>query len=367
MKFGAITIDTSIFVNRGRDFNDPLMNKLNQFKNNSPIEFVLSDVVAKEMTQQLIYEKYQPMIEKYASAISKLKSCNLIPSDIYDSLCKLEQESLIPTNIATKEFKNFLAKTGCKIVSSDEVRVVEILKQYFSQKPPFGKGKKKSEFPDAIALAGLENWAIKKSKNILVVSNDDDWANYANTSKNLMVVASLDDALNILNRKNPALDENISNLLSNLTSESSEELYNKILLSINEKITDYYFTVRASSHLDFEALTHEVQAKNFKFSDCLNHKIIAIYKDELAIQVDIEVEVFALAEFRFYSHDSIDGDFVHIGDSSSTVLTNQNARIILKLGGDIENNISDTKIVNVELSDIDEDIDFGYVEPEYDH
>ena len=45
---------------------------------------------------------------------------------------------------------------------------------YFGQKPPFGRGKKKSEFPDAFAVAALGAWCSKESSELYIVSGDAD-------------------------------------------------------------------------------------------------------------------------------------------------------------------------------------------------
>jgi hypothetical protein len=43
---------------------------------------------------------------------------------------------------------------------------------YFAGKPPFGTGDKKAEFPDAITVKVLADWAKSEGAQILVVSGD---------------------------------------------------------------------------------------------------------------------------------------------------------------------------------------------------
>lgn len=46
---------------------------------------------------------------------------------------------------------------------------------YYGKKPPFGHGKKKSEFPDAFAAATLKKWADDNNEEVVVISTDGDF------------------------------------------------------------------------------------------------------------------------------------------------------------------------------------------------
>ena len=52
----------------------------------------------------------------------------------------------------------------------------EVIRRYFATEPPFStKERKKSEFPDALALLSLERWATQNKSLVLLVSADGDW------------------------------------------------------------------------------------------------------------------------------------------------------------------------------------------------
>src|SRR5260370_35343081 len=73
-----------------------------------------------------------------------------------------------------------------EIVCAAETDIKQLMARYFAAAPPFeGSGKKKNEFPDAIALLSLEAWAKAKSKTILAISNDGGWASFAEDSEHI--------------------------------------------------------------------------------------------------------------------------------------------------------------------------------------
>jgi PIN domain len=57
----------------------------------------------------------------------------------------------------------------------NNVNVSALLDDYFEVRPPFGSGKKKAEFPDAIAVHTLRGWCRANGQMMHVVSGDPDW------------------------------------------------------------------------------------------------------------------------------------------------------------------------------------------------
>jgi hypothetical protein len=48
-----------------------------------------------------------------------------------------------------------------------------VLDSYFKRLPPFGLGKNKAEFPDALALETLKNWCRREGRGMAVVTRDE--------------------------------------------------------------------------------------------------------------------------------------------------------------------------------------------------
>lgn len=61
-----------------------------------------------------------------------------------------------------------------EILSTANITAGRALDLYWRNNPPFGKGPKRKEFPDAFALLALQEWAAKNGA-VHVVSEDRDW------------------------------------------------------------------------------------------------------------------------------------------------------------------------------------------------
>lgn len=63
--------------------------------------------------------------------------------------------------LAQEQIGSFIEKTGAiQFVCEQHLTISELLDKYFNKQPPFSE-KKKNEFPDAMVLIAVENWAKK--------------------------------------------------------------------------------------------------------------------------------------------------------------------------------------------------------------
>lgn len=75
-----------------------------------------------------------------------------------------------------------------------------IFDAYFATNPPFAEsGNKKSEFPDAFVLGAIKDYLDSDSrKTVLVISNDNDWAQTLSKRPNVVFVRTIEDGLKTL-------------------------------------------------------------------------------------------------------------------------------------------------------------------------
>lgn len=142
----------------------------------------------------------------------------------------------------------------------------QLIDLYFNKKPPFhNENPKKSEFPDAIALASLEAWSIKENRKILVVSRDGDWKSFCDQSNRLYLLNDLATALEMFQRR--------SYLVSDIA-----ELLEQFSIDINDR----------TSRLGKEIIS------SIKFFDWDNHKrIIGASSPYLFKEEDMQVDEVA--------------------------------------------------------------------------
>ena len=226
MDFDAITLDTCILESQSFNLENGLLSRFEQFSKTKDIIFVMSKIVLNEMISHM-EEDTKESISMYKDAL-KTGLFYRIDDDITEEKIK-NVKKLDIKSIVEKRIKKYVDKTGLQIIPTDGVDIQKIIEKYFNRKPPFSE-RKKEEFPDALALQSLENWAVKEAKRVLVISNDNDWQEYCKDSTNLICVKTIEEALSSLYK-----DENFSKqLLIDIFSDYDK--YETLMNSINEEI-----------------------------------------------------------------------------------------------------------------------------------
>ena len=133
--------------------------------------------------------------------------------------------------IADAEWSGFLNQFEVVKLGYDDIEVKAVMDWYDATRAPFGKGKKRKEFPDAFAVAILASYAAKNHAYIAVVAADDDFKNACTHYHSLLHFPSLPsltelllaDAVRIVEIKK-AVDES-GDLLADAVAEAAGDLY----------------------------------------------------------------------------------------------------------------------------------------------
>ncbi len=194
MQYDALTLDANIFHRNGFDLEAGMLGQLSQFKEGST-QFVLSEIVIREVHKHLKFQAKEAR-DDLGRAIKKCVRNALLSPEATANLEAAHAAALSDGVSARKRLEAFLANTGATIVHADQTDIKELLRLYFAPSPPFeASGKKKHEFPDAIALLSLEAWAKSKDKKILAISDDGGWSSFAEKSEFIDVEKDLAVAL----------------------------------------------------------------------------------------------------------------------------------------------------------------------------
>lgn len=363
MDYQALTIDTEVFRNYGHKLHSGLFATLTQFKI-APVDLIFSEIIIREVQAQLE--------EQVRSTKSKLQK---VLSDTVDYLAvttvnsESAKSSLISDDsnkeIAEKLVSDFLSSTGAIEIAAGDVNLNDLIKKYFDHEPPFEKtGKKKFEFPDAIALMSLESYAIEKGIKILAVSKDPDWKKYADRSDYIDVVTDLSEAISLIQ---PALES--ERLFDQIKGDLKDDK-SMLALTISDGLTDelslknphasatsdvYY----ESFFVDLELLEYELLKE--KNEDIVFRPILQIGKT-LIIAVRLYIRAQAHAEFSLSVKDGVDKNFVGLGTIPAATEISFDSELLLHL--DVKEAGEETKVdfASLDLLGFPSDIDFGYIE-----
>ena len=370
MEYGAITLDTSIFDQKGLMLESGLLKTLEQF-NGKPSHLVLSEIVVREVHAHLA-KKASETRGQLQKALRGCVSHLTIDDKKIDEATKL----LIPLEddkeVAKIRIGSFIKKTGAEIVPArGHVELDEIIKKYFHSHPPFSEtGKKKNEFPDAIALLSLESWAKKNKTKIVAVSDDSDWEAFAHESEYIDVIKDLAEAIALFQPHSAAIYF-CTRLGASLPSGKPEDIYNTIEQYISDAVSEIDSYPDASSAFFWEPDIVKVEFESFEFvtDEGGNALIQAVQGQDESVVVEAKIVVNANAScsFSLSVHDSIDKDYVPIGENSASTDFQFESEILFTLKGDFKNKPEDVDVVDFELLSYPRSIDFGDIEPDWWH
>lgn len=193
-RIAAISVDTNIFDQKRLQLNSASMQALARLKER-PFRFILSGTVAKEVVTHLTKaaaDALQTARKSIGQALFAFETIAPAREDILEQI----SGSRSPSDAANQRWDKFVNATGCEVLDDATlVSTATIYDSYFAGEPPFGTGRKKDEFPDALALHALERTAAQEGIWILVVSSDGDWRAYCEQSVRLFLVPQIERAL----------------------------------------------------------------------------------------------------------------------------------------------------------------------------
>lgn len=244
LDYAALTLDSNVFIGHGLNLERGLLGQLQQFSS-SPVTLVISEVVLEEVRKHLL-ETTKSSRSKLLSAIKTARA----PFGITETVAAEFEADLLgkktDAEIVNARLDSFMKATGAIVVAAAGMDVDRLLSLYFEADPPFeGAGDKKAEFPDAIALLSLERWAKQKDAQLLAVSKDSGWLNFAKESGHIEVIENLADALTHFQPHNAAkniIEALQAQILDSSASEILELLNDFIVESTNEAEVDVEYS-----------------------------------------------------------------------------------------------------------------------------
>ncbi|MBM2715963.1 DUF4935 domain-containing protein [Mesorhizobium caraganae] len=357
-QIGGISLDTTAFDRYQCNLEVPALLGLAQFLG-SKTQFILSEVVAGEVKSHVARDAAKAR-QELRSALREIRHRWRMPvdSNAIEAEMGLQQS---PQDFAETYFNAFADITKPEIISADgRVSHAEILRRYFAPEPPFSaKDRKKSEFPDALALLSLESWAIDNKTLVLVVSRDGDWQTFAKSSKNLICIPDLDQALDYFNGEARFIVERAAGLLRN---KAAPELNDAIGSALELFLEEFDPETDAYASLDYEVDNLESAVQHWEVVQEFEPKVLNADADTVVFSITVDAIVNFTGNFRYYVHDTVDRDEVYLGSDSKEV--EQTVRLPLTVT--IERNIDKEPVVErIDITPVRVVIGFGLVDPDW--
>lgn len=365
MKYGAITLDTSIFDRYGMRLTSNPLRSLEQFKG-KPAGLVVSEVVYQEVLSHLRRE-IEDAKQKVGKGLKEAPRLQLDRTVIESTLVELD--AIDPAVLARHQLAEFVSATGLEEVPADRyVRVGDLLTKYFASLPPFAQtGQKKSEFPDAICLMSLEAYAKDKNFKIVAVSADKDWANFAKNSEWIDVEEDISRAIALFQPQKVAYDF-CADLEENWDEPKYRTFQGELATLIENRVAEMDVEVDADSYLHWELSSLEIHLESYELATTSRGpsiRPIQIHSSEATFAAKINVVCVADAEFSFSAYDSIDKDYTLLGGCSDASNFTFRAEIFVTISGDLDGDPKELDIDNLDMAFPHVRVKFAEIEPNW--
>lgn len=356
-KITVITLDTSIFEQYQRNLRNNNLLSLKQFRNTN-ITVALSDVVIEELRDH--------MIREFVSATEDIR--NNIGQYLRLVYRENHKEEVLKLLAADADFGKFTDHEITKFVKDvgvvrlpfgDSVSLEGLMARYFSKAPPFKNTKsKKNEFPDAVALLSLEAFLDKEDAFALAVSRDDDWASFAAKSSRIFCVKELPQALNLFHQESSVI---AARLISRIREREHPEMIDDITRFVESYIEE--FDVDADSDFLIESERDLAELIGWNIPPDVAVSVMEFADSEISISTLLEVRATFWATFRFFIRDSVDRDYVPVGEESLSTKDTIFIQVTMKIVRPYE---ADSELVSIAADQRWPTIEFGHVRPDWD-
>jgi hypothetical protein len=356
-----LTIDTNIFENYDYAFHRGILKELEQFKDNL-VKLRITDVIHEEMKSHLA-ERIKTARNQYAAGLKAAMKEGLL-----DENTAVVLDERFDVEIAESRLQEFYRRCDAAILPCDDVKAKDLLESYFRLKPPFEE-KKKSEFPDAIALSALRNYALSTGQRLVVVSRDKGWYDFCARFPDIM---ECEKELKVaLERLQPEV------LLTKVMSELSFfdliggdalKVEAAIADGIKEFLENVEINVEADSRYYWEADYVEAIYKShaYRMSD-KNHidaNLVRVGNDGVVVAINVGIAYAAETTFSLRMEDPIDKDMINLPSQTRSIEDQlMEAEVLLTLSGDFSKGLDGIMVEKVEVEATDGGtVDFGEIE-----
>ncbi|MEM6300918.1 MAG: PIN domain-containing protein [Pseudomonadota bacterium] len=360
IEYDAILVDTSIFDGNGLRLERGLLGKLSQFKNR-PIDYILPDVIKNEVTAHID--------KKIASARAALeKSLNDATDHLFfdGSVLNGLKDMLVSKDeiagLGQSRVAAFIENTGALVLNSENfVGVSKVLEMYFANEAPFAiSGKKKFEFPDAIALLAVEDWANQNGKNVLAVAKDSDWKAYCHESKRITYTEDLAQGLAYFNQRQAPHDF-VSRLSKAIESDKAVLFLNVLKGLLEGILNSATVDQEAESQFYWEPDGADVWLDEFEIHDEI-FQVVDEGENWVSFEFYATITMEGEGDFSLAMYDSIDKDYVPMGGVTVRAKQTFESPLLISVSGDLQGKIDEISVDEVEVLEGFGSMDFGTLE-----
>lgn len=274
-----VFVDTSVYECKNFQFDSGAILSLRKHLQADNIYLLITDLTVMEIRDH-IQRQAREVVNKIKKMQKELKLLRNTPELPHHAVFR----QLNPEDISTpiiQSFTNFIDVRNLETLSVDNVTITTVLQDYFNGKPPFGGGKKKSEFPDAFVLHAVKRLAEDRCQSVYIISHDRDMEAFCEANPGrLIYMSNLDEFLDMLNRNLVALQK---------PAIFADQVFNRIQEEIITGIKDAFTSQTFTSTIYVEC---EDEVENVKVTDIelQGVELVEVSSDHAVFSVNVAID-----------------------------------------------------------------------------
>lgn len=359
-RIGGISIDTSIYEQNQFGLESGVLAQMEQFSR-LDIEHLIVDTILDEVENHL-RDKAELQKAHLKNSLKPLGNYWGIDKATRDQVMQL----LFGDQDANKRIKERLAdfsdsSSATLLKCAEHADIATIVSLFLEAKPPFStKQSKKHEFPDALTLISLENWASQKKTHVVVVSKDNDWKKYCENSRLIYFTDDLSNALSIFQG---GAKEASAFFTAALKAGEIEDIDNTVEYAISSQADkiDPDFEANSNWHFEPELIDISASLTDSVKDQIENFEVVDYQNNQLTLKVQITVDLYTQFIVNFQHWDGIDREYLPMGSATLETTDPTDVEVIISVL--FENGT--VSIENAELLSHRITIDFGEIEPDW--
>lgn len=286
LKTRNIYIDTQVFVSNNY-FQNENLRRLSNFGKSGLVNLYMTEITRQEILDNAATEILEAIhdINEFRKKLSS-KGKILKNIDVYRQYLDLPKAEF-PKNLKTiaNDLQLFLTESKITMIPYDTASLADVVTKYFKQAKPFGPGKKKYEFPDAIVLSAIEHWCVNCGEKMYMISGDGDMDIIG--SKVILPMNTLKDMLHLINRHKDKRTAWIGKLFDKYESIIED----RVVDAFAEKIVD--------------ELSGEIELEDVDVTTIKIHNYFIVQDNvtigEIVLQFDYDIDFSAEVTYEDYS------------------------------------------------------------------
>lgn len=314
------SIDTNLIQAAGYNF---AQGALHQLPNQLPksIGLQLPEIVVKEIVKHRMesVQKAHKNLQGAADDLQRLTKMDA--SEVRSSVEKLNVIEAASQQF-TQQVHDYAAQCrGAILPTAGADAVTSLFADYFAQRPPFGLSeKKKSEFPDAMCLWQLEQYANDNDTIGIVASDDKGWQQYAAESKALYCAGSIDELTELFAATHEHADS-IKTKIAASVNDAGSPLGAALAHALNQHIGSSQWDASemyTGSAYRVEPETYDANVAEYSIDGDASVWSVKGEPTTWIVELTVRVKANVDLSVEFFAWDSIDKEEMSLGAQNFT-------------------------------------------------